>query len=367
MVHDLPGVGENLQDHLEVYIQYSSLQPVSIVEGLKWRNRPFIGLEWLLRRTGTAASNHFEGGGFCRSNEDVDWPNLMFHFLPIAIRYDGSPRPRGRTSTPTATRSTSARCTPTPAAGCASPRPTRGRSRGCSSTTCPPTDRQARVGRGGAGRARHPQPAGVRAVQRRRDLARTLGGHRRGDPRLGPQGRRDRAPPLVHGADGHRRDVGRRPVDHVGPRHRGPARRRRLRLPLRHQRQHLRPRDDGRREGRRPHRRPYAAPRGRRALLPPPRRHPALPARRPAATPETGHEPTQQHAAALSVNNLWKIFGTGSDKIIGTPDAELSRADLKAKTNCVVGVKDVSFDVAPGEVFVSWASPARASRRWSAC
>ncbi|RYB93492.1 choline dehydrogenase [Nocardioides oleivorans] len=93
MVHDLPGVGENLQDHLEVYIQYSSLQPVSIVEGLKWRNRPLVGLEWLLKRTGTAASNHFEGGGFARSNEDVDWPNLMFHFLPIAIRYDGSPAP----------------------------------------------------------------------------------------------------------------------------------------------------------------------------------------------------------------------------------------------------------------------------------
>lgn len=91
VVQDLPGVGENLQDHLEVYIQHASLQPVSIVEGLKWHNRPKVGLEWLLRRTGTAASNHFEGGGFCRSNDDVDWPNLMFHFLPIAIRYDGSP------------------------------------------------------------------------------------------------------------------------------------------------------------------------------------------------------------------------------------------------------------------------------------
>ena len=90
MVQDLPGVGENLQDHLEVYIQYASLQPVSIVDGLKWHNRPLVGLEWLFRRTGTAASNHFEAGGFCRSNEDVDWPNLMFHFLPIAIRYDGS-------------------------------------------------------------------------------------------------------------------------------------------------------------------------------------------------------------------------------------------------------------------------------------
>ncbi len=56
--------------------------------------------------------------------------------------------------------------------------------------------------------------------------------------------------------------------------------------------------------------------------------------------------------AALSVRNLWKIFGKGSDSIVGTPDADLSRADLKEKTGCVVGVKDVSFDVAPGEVFV---------------
>src|SRR5688572_32797794 len=55
---------------------------------------------------------------------------------------------------------------------------------------------------------------------------------------------------------------------------------------------------------------------------------------------------------ALSVRNLWKIFGKGSDRIIGTPDADLSRAELKEKTGCVVGVKDVSFEVAPGEVFV---------------
>ncbi len=62
--------------------------------------------------------------------------------------------------------------------------------------------------------------------------------------------------------------------------------------------------------------------------------------------PPTGAE------VALSVRNLWKIFGKGADGIIGTPDADLSRADLKEKTGCVVGVKDVSFDVAPGEVFV---------------
>ncbi|MFJ9910965.1 choline dehydrogenase [Actinacidiphila glaucinigra] len=89
VVHDLPGVGENLQDHLEVYVQYACTQPVSMQPYLaKWRY-PFIGLQWLFRK-GPAATNHFEAGGFARSNEDVEYPNLMFHFLPIAVRYDGS-------------------------------------------------------------------------------------------------------------------------------------------------------------------------------------------------------------------------------------------------------------------------------------
>jgi choline dehydrogenase len=87
---DLPGVGENLQDHLEVYIQYGCKLPVSVQPALKWRNRPWIGANWLLRRRGPCATNHFEAGGFARSNSDVDYPNLMFHFLPVAIRYDGS-------------------------------------------------------------------------------------------------------------------------------------------------------------------------------------------------------------------------------------------------------------------------------------
>src|SRR3954469_617706 len=89
-VQNLPGVGENAQDHLEVYIQYASKLPVSIAPGLRYRNRPKIGFDWLFFRKGLGATNHFEGGGFCRSNEDVDYPNLMFHFLPVAIRYDGS-------------------------------------------------------------------------------------------------------------------------------------------------------------------------------------------------------------------------------------------------------------------------------------
>ena len=90
VVHDLPGVGENLQDHLEVYVQYASKLPVSVAPALKWRNRPGVALQWLLFRSGPGATNHFESGGFIRSNDAVAYPNLMFHFLPIAIRYDGS-------------------------------------------------------------------------------------------------------------------------------------------------------------------------------------------------------------------------------------------------------------------------------------
>ena len=89
-VHHLPGVGENLQDHLEVYVQHTAKQPVSLNPNLKLWKRPFIGAEWLFLRKGPGASNHFEGGGFARSNDDVDYPNLMFHFLPIAVRYDGT-------------------------------------------------------------------------------------------------------------------------------------------------------------------------------------------------------------------------------------------------------------------------------------
>jgi choline dehydrogenase len=90
VVADLPGVGENLQDHLEVYIQYTCTKPVSMAPALKLWRRPFIGAQWLFLRSGPGATNHFEGGGFVRGNADVAYPNLMFHFLPIAIRYDGS-------------------------------------------------------------------------------------------------------------------------------------------------------------------------------------------------------------------------------------------------------------------------------------
>jgi choline dehydrogenase len=73
-----------------VYVQYGCKQPVSVAPALKWRNRPLVGARWLFLRSGPGATNHFEGGGFARSNDDVAYPNLMFHFLPIAVRYDGS-------------------------------------------------------------------------------------------------------------------------------------------------------------------------------------------------------------------------------------------------------------------------------------
>ncbi|MGH8794177.1 MAG: choline dehydrogenase [Stackebrandtia sp.] len=91
VVHALPGVGENLQDHLEVYIQHACTRPISFNPALKLRNRPWIGLRWIFGKTGPAATNHFEAGGFVRGNDAVDYPNLMFHFLPIAVRYDGTP------------------------------------------------------------------------------------------------------------------------------------------------------------------------------------------------------------------------------------------------------------------------------------
>jgi choline dehydrogenase len=90
VVQHLPGVGANLQDHLEVYVQYSCKQPVSMQPMLKSWRRPFIGAEWLFMRKGPGATNHFEAGGFARSNDEVAYPNLMFHFLPLAIRYDGT-------------------------------------------------------------------------------------------------------------------------------------------------------------------------------------------------------------------------------------------------------------------------------------
>ncbi len=89
-VLDLPGVGADLQDHLEMYVQYECKQPVSLYPALQWWNQPAIGAEWLFRGTGIGASNQFEAGGFIRTDDGVAWPNLQYHFLPVAISYNGT-------------------------------------------------------------------------------------------------------------------------------------------------------------------------------------------------------------------------------------------------------------------------------------
>ncbi len=86
---DLPGVGQNLQDHLELYIQYICKEPVTLYPVLKPWNQARIGIEWLARQTGLGATNHFEAGGFIRSESRVSHPDIQYHFLPMAITYDG--------------------------------------------------------------------------------------------------------------------------------------------------------------------------------------------------------------------------------------------------------------------------------------
>jgi choline dehydrogenase len=85
----LAGVGENLQDHLETYVQFECTQPITLFSALKPLNKLKIGLEWLLFSSGLGATNHFESGGFIRSEAGVRHPDLQYHFLPMAVRYDG--------------------------------------------------------------------------------------------------------------------------------------------------------------------------------------------------------------------------------------------------------------------------------------
>ena len=84
-----PGVGSNLQDHLEVYFQYECTQPVSLNRHLSWWRKGMIGAQWVLTRNGLGATNHFESCGFIRSRAGLKWPNIQYHFLPGAMRYDG--------------------------------------------------------------------------------------------------------------------------------------------------------------------------------------------------------------------------------------------------------------------------------------
>ena len=94
VVCELPGVGAGLEDHLEVYVQHACRHPVSLAPSFRWRWRPWVGLQWLAG-VGPGMTNHFEAGGFVRSRPELPYPNLMIHFLPLAIRYDGTMATRG--------------------------------------------------------------------------------------------------------------------------------------------------------------------------------------------------------------------------------------------------------------------------------
>ncbi len=90
VIHDLPGVGENLQDHLEFYFQVACTQPITLYSSMGLVSRGLIGARWLLRKDGLGATNHFESCGFIRSRPGIRYPDIQYHFLPIAGTYDGS-------------------------------------------------------------------------------------------------------------------------------------------------------------------------------------------------------------------------------------------------------------------------------------
>lgn len=87
--HSLPGVGENLQDHLEIYMQMECTQPISLFKYYNLWGKAKTGVQWVLTKTGLGATNHFEAGGFIRSKAGVKHPDLQYHFFPMAVRYDG--------------------------------------------------------------------------------------------------------------------------------------------------------------------------------------------------------------------------------------------------------------------------------------
>jgi len=90
IVHELPGVGENLQDHLEFYFQVACTQPITLYSQMTPYRKALIGLRWILRKDGLGATNHFETGGFIRSRAGERYPDIQYHFLPLAVSYDGS-------------------------------------------------------------------------------------------------------------------------------------------------------------------------------------------------------------------------------------------------------------------------------------
>ncbi len=95
LVADRPGVGKNLQDHLELYLQMAASQPVTLYKHWNLLSKALIGAQWLFTRTGLGASNQFESAAFIRSAPGVEYPDIQYHFLPIAVRYDGQAAAEG--------------------------------------------------------------------------------------------------------------------------------------------------------------------------------------------------------------------------------------------------------------------------------
>jgi choline dehydrogenase len=95
VVADRPGVGANLQDHLEVYVQFAAKQPITLYRYWNLLGKAYVGARWLLTGTGPGASNQFESAGFIRSDKGIAYPDIQFHFLPLAVRYDGKAAVKG--------------------------------------------------------------------------------------------------------------------------------------------------------------------------------------------------------------------------------------------------------------------------------
>ena len=238
VVQDLPGVGEHLQDHLEVYIQYACKLPVSVAPGLKWRNRPWIGFEWLFFRRGLGRDEPLRGGRVRpqQRRRGLSEPDVPLPAGRGSLRRLGAGR---RPRLPGAHRSDVLRL---PGIGEDPSAPTRGSIRRCGSTT----SRRPRTGASGWRRsawratilnqpAFEPFNGG--------ELSPGPGGRdRRADPGLGAQRRRDRAAPLVHVPDGRRRPVGHGSADDARPRRWRGCGWWMRRHALHHQREHLRAR-----------------------------------------------------------------------------------------------------------------------------
>ena len=256
---------------------------------MKWRWRPLVGLQWLFLRSGPGATNHFEAGGFVAEQRGrrLPEPHVPFPADRGALRRIGAgERPR----LPGAHRPD--------VLGRARLREDHehGPDRASGAALQLPLDRSGppRVGRGDPRGAGHPEPAGVRSVQRRRALAGAERGDRRGDPGVGREGRRDRVASLLHGADGHGRPLGGGPADDARARPRRTSRRGRLGDAVRDERQHLRAGDDGGREGRRPDPREHAAPAREGRVLPSRGRDHEVPRHVPPCHAH-GHGPATEH------------------------------------------------------------------------